>query len=236
MQKDSDYKFYTLFAMLILVNSICSSILGARTINLSSVIPWVSLASGGILPFCLSFMLIDIVTNQYGYQKAKKLIHFVLICKIVMFILLYVTLQFPPSDLFHSENSYREVMYMILRAFWASWFGTLVAFYCNCYIFSKLYTSLSGKYLWFRCVIATSLGEIIYSLISTPILFSGKLTMPQLSELIFHNYSLKILFEFISLPFIYLIAYILNKYESSFELRYQGFETPQEILEYKVGK
>jgi len=219
----TEFRFYTLFAMLILTTSICSSLLGARLISLGGFIPGTNVLSGGILPFCASFVLLDIATNQYGYKHVKKMIMNLLICKIILALFLFLIINLPVVSEFKYEQSYQIVISLALRAFAGSLLGTFVAYYLNCYIFSKLYLSFDGSYLWLRCLIATTIGEIVFSLVSTPILFWGSLSRVNLFNLIFHNYWFKIEFEIITLPLIYLAIYFLGKYETATSIEYQNF-------------
>ncbi len=208
---------------MILVCGMCSSIMGPRVIELNYFLSETATLSGGIIPFCVSFMLLDIVTNQYGSRRTKTLIYYYLICKALMSLILYFTMQLHTAQEFHDESSYTTVIDMVLRSFIASSFGTLVSFFLNCYIFSKLYISFAGKHLWLRCLVATTLGEIVFSLVSTPILFHNKLSLDSIIHLIFHNYMFKILFEIITLPIIYLVIYILSKVEVKCNIQYLDF-------------
>lgn len=84
--------------------------------------------------------------------------------------------------------------------------------------------SFKGKHLWLRCLVATTLGEIVFSLVSTPVLFYDILSINNIGVLIFHNYSFKLVFELITLPFIYIMVYLLNKYENNNYIGYINFE------------
>jgi uncharacterized integral membrane protein (TIGR00697 family) len=230
----TEFKFYTLFSMLILTTSVCSSLLGARLISLGNFIPGTNVLSGGILPFCASFVLLDIATNQYGYKHVKKMIMNLLMCKIILALFLFIIINIPAANGFKYEQSYQLVISMALRAFGGSLLGTLVAYYLNCYIFSKLYFSFEGRYLWLRCLIATTIGEVVFSLVSTPILFWGNLSTISLFNLIFHNYWFKIEFEIVTLPLIYLAIYFLGKHENATGIEYQNFTPLHKKLNLEI--
>lgn len=223
MNQPHNHKYFNLISMLILVNSICSSMLGIRLLNLNLDILGTYDVSGGIIPFCLSFMLLDIALNQYGYRCCKQIIYNLLICKTFFVLILYFILQLKTNEKFIYESSYQLVFNAMLKTFLSSMIGTICAFFLNCVVFSKMYISFNGKYLWLRCLISTTLGEIVFSLVSTPILFFGKLNLYDIFLLMFHNYSFKIIFELFSLPVIYLVLFILEKYEIKQDITYNGF-------------
>ena len=215
MNQLTNYKYFNLISMLILINSVCSSMLGVRLLNLNLGFFGVYDVSGGIIPFCLSFMLLDITLNQYGYKHSKQIIYNLLICKTFFAVLIYLILQLKVNSAFLYENSYQLVFTAMLKTFFASMIGTICAFFLNCVIFSKMYISFNGKHLWLRCLISTTLGEVAFSLVSTPILFFGTLNLSDIFKLIFHNYSFKIIFELFSLPFIYFFLFIFEKLTKS---------------------
>lgn len=112
----------------------------------------------------------------------------------------------------------------IIRALVAGAVATLIAFYINCHIFSRLLFRFNGKYLWLRCITATASGEFIYSIISNTIFFINKLQASQIMELTYNNFGFKFMFEVVTLPLTYLLVYLLAKYEIPQVLKYKNFK------------
>lgn len=73
----------------------------------------------------------------------------------------------------------------------------------------------NGKQLWLRCICATSLSELIYSLIFDLLYFFHQLTIEQILGIVLSNYGVKLVFEFLSLPLTYLFVALLNKYDNT---------------------
>ncbi len=218
-QTANDFKFYTLFGMLLVTSKLCAMLFAQRLILFYGVI-----LPGGIVPFCITFMILDIVTNNYGFRNARKIIFFNLACEASMALIIQLTLTITPSSIFHYEQSYQKLMTPFITLFTASLTATVVAYLLNCYVFSKLYYSFKGKHLWLRCILATALGELIFSIIWTTIFFWKQIGLYSINILVINQYLFKVLFEIITLPITYLIVYLLNKYELHVDIEYKNFK------------
>ena len=209
------YKFYALFGMILITTKLISMIFVGRTLLFGNFI-----MPGGIIPFCTTFMILDIVTNNYGLEKAKKMILYLLVCEAIFTLMMYITLKIPTSSL-QNETSYSLITNSVTRVYFGSFCATITAYLLNCYIFSKLYNLYFGQKLWLRCILSTAAGELIFSLVWTSIYFYDKLNNKEILILILDQYTFKILFEVVTLPITYLIVYILEKYEVPLEINYK---------------
>jgi uncharacterized integral membrane protein (TIGR00697 family) len=215
----NDFKFFTLFGMLLVTSKLCSMLFAQRLISLCGII-----LPGGIIPFCITFMVLDIVTNNYGFKNARKIIFFNLLCEAILAFNIQTTLKITPSLLFQHEPAYQELMSPFIKLFTASLFATVVAYLLNCYIFSRLYYSFKGKHLWLRCILATALGELVFSIIWTVVFFWKQLSIDNMNVLVINQYLFKVLFEIITLPITYFAVYLLNKYELDVDIEYKNFK------------
>ena len=178
---------------------------------------------GGIFAFCMIFMLLDIITNNYGYKNARKIILLTLSCETIFALLVFTGLIIIPSSMFKLETSYILIFTSYYDIFIASFIATIIAFTLNCYVFSKLYYSFNGKHLWLRCILSTALGELVFSIIWTFIFFKNKLSFDLINHIVLNQYLFKVLFEVATLPITYLIIYLLDKFELRTDIEYKGF-------------
>ena len=82
----------------------------------------------------------------------------------------------------------------------------------------------NGKYLWLRCVVATSVGELVFSIISNIIFYLYKINLHEMITITLNNFSFKLMFEIVTLPFTYLLAYLLAKYETPPIIKFINFK------------
>lgn len=213
---NKDFKYFTLFGMLIVANKLCSMIFAQRIVNVFGIT-----LPGGIIPFCIIFMLLDIMTNHYRYENVKKIIYFNAICEFTMAAIIYLTFKIPTTAS-SGDQMFVAVLEPAVGIFFASLAATACSYILNCYLFSKLYFSWNGRFLGIRCVLSTALGELVFSMIWTPIYFFGKLDINAIKILVIDQYLFKVIFEIVTLPITYTLVYFLVKYERPTEIKYKN--------------
>ncbi len=223
IKRERDFRLVMIIAGLIITLNLCSGIMGPKVIDLGSMLYHASVTCG-VIPFCLAFFLMDIFTNQYGSGYAKQLSVGVAACNLVMAFSLYTLTKIPAADMSHEIGNYQHQFDPMIRSFLAGTFATLIAFYINCKIFSKLFIYFNGRYLWLRCIGATSVGELVYSTVFDFIFFINRLNTNEIITIIINNYGFKFMFEVVTMPITYLLVYLLAKYEYKTPIKYSNFK------------
>lgn len=218
-----EFRFVLIIAGLIITLNLCSGIMGPDVINIGTTLHYISVTCG-VIPFCLAFFLMDIFTNQYGFSYAKQLSFGIATCNFTMAIALYFLTKIPVSAESHQNLYYQSQFYPMIKAFAIGTIAIMIAFYINSKIFSKLFINFQGKYLWLRCIGATSIGELVYSSIFDGIFFAHSLNISEIITIIINNYSFKFMFEVLTLPMTYLLVNMLDKYECRTTIKYINFE------------
>jgi uncharacterized PurR-regulated membrane protein YhhQ (DUF165 family) len=201
---NKNYLLYTI-GVLILITNISGAFFGASRINLGIFSNYGSMLTG-VIPFCLSFFLFNIYTNQYGISSSKKLVLLITLIRITGIACLFVLIK--------SHVVTNEYFQITLLTLIAGAIASLVALNLNCYVFMQIYNFFDGKQLWIRCLVSIAIGELIYSLISNTVFLFFLNNTSEILSLSLHNYTFKILFEFITLPVTYLLVYFLSSKET----------------------
>lgn len=213
-----NYRYNLVIGTLIFITNLLGTLFGYATVNLGFI-------SGDgpmmlcIIPFCVSFFLLDVYTNQYGLDYSKKLIKLIMIVRLILALCIFLLLEFNLIN--HQYYNYINPVYTGL---YAGAIASMIAFNLNCYIFATIYNFFDGKFIWLRCLIATSIGELIYSLISNTIFLIQHDTIRNIWEITLHNYSFKVFFELSTLPFTYLLISFLNLHEKPYSIKFINFE------------
>jgi uncharacterized integral membrane protein (TIGR00697 family) len=213
-ENNSYFKFLPLFSMLLVATKLGAMLFVGRNLIINSV-----MFPGGIVPFCTTFVILDIITNNYGLQNARKVIFSLILCEATFSLIIYFTLNVQPTST-ANELAYNLVTRPVIRLFFASFCATITAYLLNCYLFSKLYILYSGRMLWLRCILATSGGELVFSLVWTFMYFYGSLNNKALFILVIDQYIFKVLFEVVTLPITYAVVWLLNKYEYPLQINF----------------
>lgn len=175
----------------------------------------------GILFFPLSYVFGDILTEVYGYARSRRVIWAGFGAMIFASFMSFVVVHMPPAPGWDGQEVYE-------KAFGSTWrivLASLVAFwageFANSMTLAKMKIGMEGRFLWMRTIGSTIVGEAIDSLIFYPLAFAAITvlslpgwTWPQVLEVMFHNYLLKVLWEVVMTPVTYRIVAFLKRVEN----------------------
>lgn len=168
---------------------------------------------GGTLLFPLSYIFGDILTEVYGYKRARGVIWLGFFCALLMSVVFMIVGALPAAPGWDNQASYDAILGITPRILLAS----LVAYTCgsfsNSLILAKMKLWMQGKYLWVRTISSTLVGEFIDSTLFILIAFMGILPTPLLITLIISNYVFKTLVEIVLTPVTYKVVNFLKKNE-----------------------
>lgn len=186
-----------LFVAVLLVSNVASS----KILNLG---PFTF--DGGTILFPLSYIFGDIITEVYGYGRARKMIWLGFICALLMSLVFIVVGKLPPAAGWDNQDAYNKILGLTPRIVLAS----LAAFWCgsfvNAFILAKLKILTNGRWLWARTIGSTVVGELLDSTIFVVIAFFGILPNALLVTLVVSNYLFKTAVEVLFTPLTYRVV------------------------------
>ena len=216
------YKYYDFMMVGFVVVLLCSNLIGPGKVC-EIDLTWLPLIGGvlvfgaGNIFFPISYIFGDVLTEVYGYARARKVIWAGFGAMVFASIMAFVILNLPPaeSESFNAVlqpalqtvfgNTYRIVIGSIL-AFWA---GDFV----NAFIMAKMKLLTRGRYLWTRTIGSTVAGQTVDSLIFYPIAFYGVWESGSLVQVILFNCVFKVMVEVVMTPATYAVVGFLKKQE-----------------------
>jgi uncharacterized integral membrane protein (TIGR00697 family) len=203
------YKYYDLIMAAFVTVLICSNLIGA-----SKVVTVGGFSFGvGILFFPVSYIFGDILTEVYGYARARKVVWAGFAALIFASFMCAVVVALPPSSIWPHQAAFETVYgqapriaFSSLIAFWAGEFS-------NSFVLAKLKIWSAGKHLWMRTIGSTIAGEMVDSLIFYPLAFYGIWETSLVIQVMVTNYALKVLWETVNTPIIYRVVAFLKRAE-----------------------
>ncbi len=168
---------------------------------------------GGTLLFPLSYIFGDILTEVYGYQRARKVIWTGFGAALLMSLVLWVVQILPPAPDWHNQQAFESLLGFVPRIVLASLIAYFAGAFSNAFLLSKLKIRTKGKYLWLRTIGSTILGEGIDTIIFCMVAFYGLFPTEVLISIIVSNYLFKTGVEVIFTPATYAIVAFLKKHE-----------------------
>ncbi|WP_298023663.1 queuosine precursor transporter [uncultured Parasphingopyxis sp.] len=167
----------------------------------------------GILFFPLGYVIGDILTEVYGYARARRVIWAGFAAMHFMAFMSWVVVSLPPADGWDGQAAYESVFGQVPRIVFASiaafWAGEFV----NSYVMAKMKVWTNGKHLWTRTIGSTVVGQGVDSLIFYPLAFWGVWETEQVIAVMITNWALKVLWEAVLTPVTYAVVGWLKRRE-----------------------
>ena len=181
-------------------------------------IPFTSISillTGGTWTIPLSFLIQDITTEVYGYQRSRRLIQITLIILSFVVIFLKITTYFPIPSFENIDTSYNMVFDTIPRHLFALLVAIIFGNLFNDYVLSKLKKRLNGKHLAARLIVSTMAGEALLQLSGTISAWVGHMhILSQILPFAVFSYCYKIIFNIVLTPINVAICKTLKQSEN----------------------
>jgi len=190
-----------------------SNIVGASkpaVVDLPVVGAWTF--GAGVLFFPVSYIIGDVLTEVYGYARARRVIWTGFAALAFYAFMAAVVIDVPGWP---GQNAYEFVFgngwRIVLASMTAFWVGE----FANSFVLAKMKLLTDGKYLWTRTIGSTVVGQGLDSLIFYPLAFYGLAGWPvdQLAQVVLSQFVLKTSWEAVLTPVTYWVVGTLKRRE-----------------------
>ena len=195
-----------LFVTLYLV----SNIMAVKVISFFDIIYF----DAGTITFPFAYMLGDILTEIWGYHKAKKVIWMTFLCNIIMVIFTQVAVWLPSPDYLEGTAiAYDNVFTYVPRIVIASLTGFLLGELSNAWLMDKIKKKTEGRFLWLRTIGSSVAAHLLDTVPFVLIAFIGTMTTRDIIMMIATQYFMKLGIEVVfGTPLAYAgVGYIKRK-------------------------
>jgi queuosine precursor transporter len=167
----------------------------------------------GILFFPLGYVIGDVLTEVYGYARARRVIWVGFVALLFMAFMSWVVVALPPASGWEGQAAYESVFGQVWRIVFASitafWAGEFV----NSYVMARMKIWTGGHHLWSRTIGSTVVGQGVDSLIFYPLAFWGVWSNTQVITVMITNWLLKVGWEVVLTPVTYAVVGWLKRKE-----------------------
>ena len=195
-----------LFVTLYLV----SNIMAVKVISFFDIIYF----DAGTITFPFAYVLGDILTEIWGYHKAKKVIWMTFLCNIIMMIFTQVAVWLPSPDYLEGTAiAYDNVFTYVPRIVIASLTGFLLGELSNSWLMDKIKKKTEGRFLWIRTIGSSIAAHLLDTVPFVLIAFIGTMTTRDIIMMIATQYFMKLGIEVVfGTPLAYAgVGYIKRK-------------------------
>ena len=171
----------------------------------------VFIVSAGILPYPLTFLVTDLISELYGQKKANLVVFSGFVASMFVLLFLWLGGQFNaiPSSIVN-DDIYNSVFQNAWRIIAASMIAYLFAQFIDVRIFHFWKRLTNGKHLWLRNNGSTIASQLVDTTLVIMILFVGVWESDQIISAIIDGWLFKMLMAAIDTPIIYGIIHLLK--------------------------
>jgi uncharacterized integral membrane protein (TIGR00697 family) len=212
--KGRSFRYFDFVMAAFVTILLLSNVLGAgkvATINLPGIGEWPF--GAGILFFPISYVIGDVLTEVYGFARARRCIWAGFAALLFMAFMAQVVVALPPAATWEGQAAYEAVFGQVPRIVLASMVAFWAGEFANSFVLAKMKIATQGRYLWARTIGSTVVGQGVDSLIFYPLAFWGVWDSETLLVVMLTQWALKVAWEALLTPATYAVVGFLKRRE-----------------------
>lgn len=176
-----------------------------------------------VIVFPISYIFGDILTEVYGYARARQVIWIGFACNLLAVVAIWLGGLLPPAPFWTAgvyespegaQQAYTAMLGFAPRLLAASFIAYLAGEFLNSFVLAKMKIATAGRFLWARTIGSTLVGQLADSAVFITIAFAGVLPSGELSTLIITQWLAKSAYETVATPATYWIVNSLKRAEN----------------------
>lgn len=164
-----------------------------------------------IFVFPLSYITGDVLTEVYGYSRARRVIWLGFLCNFIVVVFVWIGQILPPAVFWDAQAAYVRILGYTPRLLVASFLAYLVGEFANAFVLAKLKIATRGRWLWIRTIGSTLVGQGLDSAIFITLAFAGAIPGRALLIAIITQWAAKSIYEAAVTPLTYAVVNFLKR-------------------------
>jgi uncharacterized integral membrane protein (TIGR00697 family) len=213
------HRFYPWITAIFVTALIVSNIVAVKLIQVG---PFTLTAA--LLIFSVSYIFGDVLTEVYGYARARQVIWIGFACNLLAVLAFYTAGRLAPSPVWTlpgfdtaaaSQGAFEAVLGFTPLILAASLAAYLVGEFLNSFVLAKLKLATRGRHLWLRTIGSTFIAQAADTGIFVGLLVLGGLYPAQAAlAIIGGEWLAKVLYEVVATPLTYGLVNWLKRVEN----------------------
>jgi uncharacterized integral membrane protein (TIGR00697 family) len=217
---------FVLVVAIFITSLITANIIAVKLIGIGDLV----LPAGTII-FPVSYIFGDVLTEVYGYSRARRVIWLGFFCNLVAVVAIWIAQILPPASFWQGQNAYEQILGYTPRLLLASFVAYLVGEFANSFVISKMKIFTRGRWLWMRTIGSTLVGQGFDSFVFIAVAFMGSIPAAGLLSTILTQWLVKSGYEALATPLTYAVVNFLKQVEGTDVYDYQTDFNPLRINE-----
>ncbi len=212
------YRYYPWVTAIYVTALVVSNIVAVKLIRVG---PFTLTAA--LLIFSVSYIFGDVLTEVYGYARARQVIWIGFACNLLAVIAFYTAGRLTPAPEWTQpgfdsptamQGAYNAILGSTPLILLASLSAYLVGEFLNSFVLAKLKLATKGRWLWVRTIGSTVIAQVADTGIFVTLLVIGGLYPRDAAlAIIAGEWLSKVLYEILATPLTYQVVAFLKKAE-----------------------
>ena len=170
--------------------------------------------SVGILPYPITFLITDLISEIYGKKMANKVVVVGIIASVFSLLIVYTASSVSATDWSPvSDELFSKVFGNTIVAVFSSMMAYLLAQFVDIQIYHFWKRLTKGRHLWLRNNFSTFSSQLIDTTSVVLLLcFFGEIEWDRFTGLVLSGFLFKALIAFLDTPILYLMVYGCRRY------------------------
>jgi uncharacterized integral membrane protein (TIGR00697 family) len=216
LTEKKSYRYYEFVMAAFVTILICSNLIGpAKIAQLDLPLLGAVSFGAGVLFFPISYVFGDVLTEVYGYARARRVIWAGFAGLAFAALMAAIVVALPPAPFWHNQPAYEVAFGTTWRIAAASMGAYFCGEFANSFVLAKMKILTAGRWLWTRTIGSTIVGEAVDSALFYPLAFYGSGIIPddKLPAVMLAQFVTKVGVEVIFTPVTYKIVGLLKRAE-----------------------
>ncbi|WBL25141.1 queuosine precursor transporter [Zunongwangia sp. HGR-M22] len=207
------YRFYLILASLFIASLVVSNLIFQKFFSWDFFGIYKFEISVGILPYPVTFLITDIISEVYGKKKANQVVTAGIFASLFSLLIIYTANAVPATDWSPIGDAlFTKVFGATAIAVIASMLAYLFAQYIDIQLFHFWKKLTKGKHLWLRNNFSTFLSQFVDTASVLILLCSfNKIEWDKFGVLLLSGFLFKVIVAICDTPFLYLAVYGIRK-------------------------
>ena len=198
--------WFLIVAALFVTCLVVSNIIAVKVIDVAGY-----MLPAAIIIFPVSYILGDVLTEVYGYARARQVIWLGFLCNLVAVVAIAISGVLPEAGFWGGQAAYETILGTVPRILAASFIAYLVGELVNAYVLARLKVAMQGRHLWVRTIGSTLVGQLLDSAIFITVAFAGVMPGEVLAGAVITQWLVKSAYEALATPLTYAAVGFLKR-------------------------
>lgn len=207
------YKVYLILAALFITSLVVSNLIFQKFFSWDFFGIYTFEISVGILPYPITFLVTDLISEIYGKKKANQVVIAGIFASFFSLLIIYVADVVPATSWSPIDNTiFNNVFGLSVLAVFSSMIAYLLAQFVDIRIYHYWKTLTKGRHLWLRNNFSTITSQFLDTFSVLFLLCSfGIIEWNLFGKLLLSGFLFKVMVAFLDTPILYLAVYYFRQ-------------------------